>query len=164
MERRQRTRLATGGVLALVFTSGSLTGVAFQRGLGDDTEAALASAPADTPDPTPPTEQRRLPMYAQVGMSEEQLAEAGSLVQQWRGPYRALYADYQQDRDSIVASTGRELEWRHQADSLVANIREQLKVLMTAEQVVSYDSLLIENDSRREQRQREGRSGGDRRN
>jgi len=162
MEKRQRTRLATAGLLALVFTTGSLVGIAVQRGLaGNPAAAQPPSAEADTPvaDSTP-----RRGMYAQVGMSEEQLEQAQILVRRHRGVYESLLEDYRQDRDSIVAVTGRDLEWRRQADSLIANIREQLKVIMTPEQVVRYDSLLIANDRRRaEERQQEGRSG-DRRN
>ena len=156
MEKRKRTRLATAGLLALVFTTGSLVGVAVQRGAGGG--AAAAEPPVATGGTPVETEPRRVPMYAQVGMSEEQLAQAETLVSRHRGVYRSFYEDYQKDRDSIVAATGRDREWRQQADSLVANIREQLKVIMTPEQTIMYDSLLDQSDRARAERQREGRS------
>ena len=96
-------------------------------------------------------------MYERVGLSAADLLAADSLVRLHRESYRQLNRAYRRDVDSIVAVTGRDLAFRREADSLVAELRQKVRGLMTAEQERMYDSLVVENDRRRAER--EERSG-----
>jgi len=171
MERRQRARLASAGVLAVVFGSGLLVGLAIdfaptQPGVavveGANTDGAAPRAP-QTGDRDRP--QQRRPLYEQVGLSDDQHHHADSLVGMHRSAVRELEREYRRATDSILAASGREQELRRTVSTLAGELRAGIRGVMTAEQLARYDSLIAVDDARRraeEERrrlEREGRSG-----
>lgn len=160
MERRQRTRLASAGVLAVVFASGALVGMAVSR----SSAAELDLAPQDTvaaPEdggrpqgtgrggrgPRPP--QRRF-IYEQVGLSDERLQEADSLFRVHRVAVEEIERRFRRDADSILDASGRRQQFRQDFDEALQTLRRGIRSLMTAEQLVRYDSLLAVDDERRQ--------------
>jgi len=171
MERRQRARLASVGVLVVVFGSGLLVGLAIEY---TPTEAGIAVAEGANPDSaTPrgpqnedrPRPQQRRPLYEQVGLSDEQHRHADSLVGVHRSAVRELEREFRRATDSILAASGREQELRRTVSALAGELRTGIRGVMTSEQLAQYDSLLAVDDERRraeEERrrlERDGRSG-----
>ena len=166
MEKRQRTRLATAGILALVFTTGALVGVAVDRIADPDTIVAGATRdrkPAEEATDADRERQRRPSMYTQVGLTPDRVQIADSLVRLRRAAYRRVYETYREDVDSVAEESGLEREFRRRADSLVVETRRAIRALMTPEQVARYDSLLVKAESERRRSERERRPD-DRRN
>ena len=173
MEKRQRTRLASAGVVAAVFASGALVGMAVQRSIASEpTVAEVPQAPFDGPRQGggPGNRGRGEPrprIYEQV-LSPEQIAVADSLVQVSERSRDELERGFRRDMDSIFDASGRPQQHRQDRIALIEDLRDQIRGLMTSEQVMRYDSLLAAAEARRqeereqrEQQQRE-RAGPDR--
>jgi hypothetical protein len=178
MERRKRTRLASAGVVAVVFASGSLVGMAVQRSLAS--EAALGEvpqAPYDGPDRQGGSGSRgrsepRPRIYHQV-LTPEQILVADSLTHLMEVRRDEIERDFRRDMDSIFDASARPQQHREDRGALITQLRDQIRGLMTSEQRVRYDSLLAAAEAerraereRREQQQgqregsgRQGRSG-----
>lgn len=154
-----RTRLASSVVLTLVFGSGLLLGAAIDRRLEgaqapDRGELAAATvSPPEAPaprlggssDPNAPDEpdtgnEDREPMYSQVGLDPEQSARIEQVVVHYREHVRALRAESRARYD--------EAYW-----TLVTEVRDSIKALMTEAQVARYDELLSDSDDRRRARE-----------
>lgn len=172
MEKRQRTRLASAGVVAVVFASGALVGMAVQRWIASEpTVAEVPQAPFDGPRQGGPgdgsgnrgrSEPRQM-IYHQV-LSPEQIVVADSLVRVSERKRDELERAFRRDMDSIFDASGRPQQHRQERTALTTELRNQIKTLMTPEQVMRYDSLLAAARAEREQReqQQRERAGPDR--
>jgi Spy/CpxP family protein refolding chaperone len=138
MERSARTRIFTAAVLAVVFGAGTLLGVALSRSLGANPPDPVATAAADSS-----ARPRRMPMYMKVDPTEEQRVKMDSIVKQSHEAMRALTKEFHQQYDP-----------RYEA--LITQTRAAIRAVLTPEQVVKYDSLVVESDRRHaEQRSNE---------
>lgn len=167
MEKRQRTRLASAGVLAVVFASGALVGMAVDRSLAPD--QGLVQAPAVTPqdsgrfggpggrDGRGNRPQRRF-IYEQVGLSAEKLAAADSVVRVHRMAVEQMERQFRRETDSILDASGRRQQFRQDADAALQTLRTGIRSLMTPAQLVVYDSLLAADDQRRRAEEERRRS------
>jgi hypothetical protein len=132
MEKHARTRLFTALVLAVVFASGALLGLAVDRSMHAD--AAEGAEVEDDRD-----RRRRVPMYEQVGPSESQMIAIDSIVEEHRARMSSLHAEFRSAYNP-----------RYQA--LLEETREAIKGVFTPVQAMAYDSLLAERDRRRAER------------
>ena len=132
MERNARTRLVTALVLAVVFTTGALLGVAMDRSL----EAVPTE---DTEEVEGKERERRTPMYEQVGPSEVQMVAIDSIVDEHRARMKVLHDEFRSAYNP-----------RYQA--LIEETRQAIKGVFTPQQAEEYDSLLAEWDRRRAER------------
>jgi hypothetical protein len=174
MEHRQRTRLASAAILTVVFATGGLVGMAAERSLSGNGVAAAATETGpqagpqdDLPGRAAGRGNRPAPpkLYGQVGLSPEALQVADSMVRASKAAADELAADYRHDADSIRSASGAEArsqQFHKDMDSELARVRENLKTLMSPEQVMKYDSLLTAAEDRR--RADEQRKRGDREN
>ena len=129
MEKNARTRLTTALVLAVVFASGALLGLAVDR--------SLEAEPAEVADEG--ERRRRVPIYEQVEPSESQSISIDSIVEEHRNRMSSLHAEFRSAYNP-----------RYQA--LLEETREAIKGVFTPEQAMAYDSLLAEWDRRRAER------------
>jgi hypothetical protein len=139
VKTRSQATLTTGLVLAVVFGSGLLVGAAFDGAWSSEADAAVEPEDAVKQ----PTEERRTPMYEQVGVTDDQRVVIDSIVVANRTRVRANRAAYDSTYRVIVEET-----------------RAAIKDVMEPEQRDRYDSLLAENDARRAAREAE-REGGE---
>jgi hypothetical protein len=156
MERRQRARLASVVVLAVVFASGAVVGMAVQRSAGS--EEAMAEGPPQTEvaprreGPASQENQGRPPqrprLYQQV-LAPEQVVVADSLVRVIEARRDGLERDFRRDMDSIFNASGRPQQYRQERGSLTTELRAMIRALMSPEQLTVYDSLLAADDARR---------------
>jgi hypothetical protein len=173
MERRQRTRLASAGVLAVVFASGGLIGMAVQRSIASEAAApgGVPQAPFDGPDRggNRGRSEPRPRIYHQVLMPE-QIVVADSLTRLMEVQRDVIERDFRRDMDSIFDASARPQQHREDRTALITQLRNQIRGIMTPEQLVRYDSLVAaarDERERREQQQqgqregpgRQGRSG-----
>jgi Spy/CpxP family protein refolding chaperone len=132
MEKNARTRVVAALVLAVVFASGALLGLAVDRSL--ESESAERVEEADEGE-----RRRRVPMYEQVGPSESQMISIDSIVEEHRARMSSLHAEFRSAYNP-----------RYQA--LLEETREAIKGVFTPEQAMAYDSLLKARDRRRAER------------
>ncbi|MFQ5535835.1 MAG: hypothetical protein ACE5GJ_00150 [Gemmatimonadota bacterium] len=140
MDRHARTRWLTAFLLLLVFGTGFVLGMAVgPRG----EEPAAVQAVEGEEDEAP--QERRTPMYEQVGPTADQKVLIDSIVSVHREKMRALQEEFR------AAYTPR-------YEALIDSTRNAIKEVFTPEQTARYDSLLQEFDARRaEERARERR-------
>ncbi len=133
MDKNSRTRLGTAFVLAIVFASGALLGLAVYR--------SLEAGPAENVEEVAgeSARERRVPMYEQVGPTEGQMVSIDSIVEEHRSRMKSLHAEFRSTYNP-----------RYQA--LVEETREAIKGVFTPDQAMAYDSLLVERDRRRAER------------
>jgi Spy/CpxP family protein refolding chaperone len=143
MEKLLRARLTTVVVLAVVFGSGLLLGLALDR--------TVVAAPEHTAAPARRTQtgSRREPLYMQVGPDEAQKAAIDSIVQEYRKAMGALHEEFRAAYDP-----------RYEA--LLQETRSAIKGVLTPEQAQAYDSLLAVWDSLSAQRDRQRSERGSR--
>lgn len=149
-----KARLATILILLLVLVSGAVLGVAVDHSL----EArAAASAGSSREGGSPRTEEgraeeegqpsgRRRLIVEQVGLTEAQKAQVDSIFTHYRQEVRAL-------QDELQAEFQEAFNPRYRG--LVGETRDRIKEVLTPEQRVVYDSLLVEHDRRRAEQRRE---------
>ncbi len=157
VERSVRTRLITAMVLLLVLVAGMVLGVALERRL----EARAVSAedfredreeridrereerdrrPGDrSRDPSP---RRRSLLVEQVGLTEDQKEKVDSIVGYYRERMRTLHEEF----DAVYSSRYAEI---------LDSTRSAIRGVLDESQRAAYDSLLMEFDSRMEQRRRD---------
>jgi len=147
MTQGWRARLATAGVLLLVFGVGALVGVAADRLMQRQAPELLAGEPSvspeaeqveASPESEPSGTSRSRWIIHQVDLTEEQRVTVDSVLGFYRAQVRELTDVYNDAYWSAVQAT-----------------RDELRSILVEEQRVRYDSLLVENDRRR------GRSGND---
>jgi len=149
MKTHARATFTSAVVLAAVFFAGALVGRAWDR----DAEAADVAVRDSVSGETTDREQRRTPMYEQVGLSDAQRVVIDSIVVHYRSDVRELQRSSREayEREYMVR---------------VEAVREAIKEVMTPAQRAAYDSLLTASDRRREERRQEreteeGASGGE---
>ncbi len=152
MEKLLRTRLLTALVLAAVFSSGVLVGMAADRGAAVVETAAAGDSTARQGDGERERERerRRTPIYEQVQPTPEQRARIDSIVKEHRQRMDALQEEfrkaYRELRDAY--------DPRYQ--ELIRDTREAIKAVLTPEQAEEYQRLLDEWDRRRAEREQRG--------
>ncbi len=150
MEGGTRTRLVTVLVLLLVLAAGFVLGMAASHqvtapGLtgeqvgrseegGDDPERAETGETSGSESGS-----RRPLLIEQVGLSDVQNTKKDSIVGYYRERMRALHEEF----DSAYNTRYREI---------VIETRDALRSLLSDEQRLAYDSLLVASDRRREER------------
>lgn len=134
LEHRVRTRIATVGILVLVFMAGLMVGFAVDRWQG--AKAIAAEAEDRTSDPEKENEPRGR-IIDQVDLTEGQKMAVDSIVEHHRQEMTELQASYRPRYRQIVNDT-----------------REAIKEMLTPEQRALYDSLLARNDERRRESSR----------
>ena len=171
LERSTRARLITGLVLILVLFAGMVLGVALDRTLESRTLAGRDFRMPEGPpgmdrgrgfdsqrsrDPSrPPSEprdstRRRPPtILDQLGLSDVQKEKVDSIVGYFREEMRALHDEF----DEAYSTRYRELN---------RQVREEVRGVMTNDQLLAYDSLRTEWDRRRQERRREDSISGTR--
>ena len=170
MEKRQRTRLASAGVVAVVFASGALVGMAVQRSFASETTVAeTPQAPYDGPDRqggpggNRGRSEPRTRIYHQV-LTSEQVAVADSLTRVMGTQMEALDREFRRDMDSIFDASARPQQHREERGALIIQLRNQIRGIMTPEQLVRYDSLIAaaeaERRAERERREQQGQREG----
>jgi hypothetical protein len=167
MEKRQRTRLLSAGVLAVVFASGALVGMAVQRTRVPQLAGAEVP-PAGEPSPrsTGPDEpagsrgrgMQRPRIYHQV-LSPPQVVVADSIVETIEFRRDQIERDFRRDMDSIFTASARPQQYRQDREALTTQLRAEIRALMSPEQLTLYDSLLAADDARR-RAEREAREQG----
>jgi len=132
MEKGPRTRLVTALVLVAVFGSGLMIGVAVEdeRAAGPADESAATEAAA--------TEERRVPMWEQVGPNETQKASIDSIVRDYRGAMKSLHREFDE-------------AYSPRYHALLSETRDAIKSVLSTEQGAEYDSLLAAWDRRRDE-------------
>jgi hypothetical protein len=137
-----RTRFLTAILLAVVFGSGFTLGMAFDR--------TAVATPADDAEVVERTEDEdRPPMYERVGPTPEQSVRIDSIVVDFRARMEALQEQFRAEYDPRY-------------DALVDSARESIKDVFSAEQAAQYDSLIV--DYERRKAEREAREARDERN
>jgi hypothetical protein len=163
MEKRQRTRLASAGVVAVVFASGALVGMAVQRSLASEPAIAeVPQAPFDGPDRqggpggNRGRSEPRPRIYNQV-LTPEQITVADSLTRLMEVTRDELERDFRHDMDSIFDASQRPQQHREERGALIVDLRNQIRGIMTDEQRVRYDSLIAAAQAAAEERRRTDR-------
>lgn len=143
MEHGSRTRLVTAVMLAVVFVSGLLLGLAADSNLSAEPPAVVATASeGDEPEAEP----RRRYIYEQVEPTPEQSALIDSMMN-----------DYRESRESLeeeLRKGYRELRSTYdpQYQGLVRDMRGAIKDVFSEEQAAEYQVLLDDFDRRRADR------------
>ena len=137
MEHRSRTRLVTAVMLAVVFASGVLLGLAADSNLGAE-PPQIASANADGEE-RDGKRRRRTAMHEQVGPSEDQKVVIDSILKDHRARMDALHGEFRSAYDP-----------RYQA--LIQDTRGAIKEVFSEEQAAEYQALLDDFDRRKVER------------
>ncbi len=137
MERTRRTRLATAGILLLVFVSGLLVGLALERTLFAETVTA------DERDPDRRDRRRGL-IVERVDLEPPQRESVDSIIRDFRDRYRSIQGEMRE-------------RYEPRTRALVDSTRSAIMEVLTPEQAARYDSLLAEADREREARERRRR-------
>ena len=129
-----RTRMVAGSALILLFGSGIVVGFAWDQ-------TASASPPGEVPEDEQSRGERgrRRLIVDKVGLSTVQKADVDSLV--------AFHRQRMSDLDT-------EFQPRYRA--VIADLRAEIKQVLTDDQRVRYDVLLAEYDATRTERRRGG--------
>ncbi len=168
IERSTRARFTAAFVLVMVLGAGVVLGMAIDRTLGQRGDAGeVARSPGNRSGPDsrsrggfeprsnrmlpPPGDstQRRPPLIVeQVGLSEAQEAQVDSILSFYGERMRDLHSEF----DQAYSSRYREI---------TQATREAIKGILTAEQRVAYDSLLVEWNRRRQERRTDSLEGNE---
>ena len=158
MERSTRTRLTTVLILFLVLVTGSVLGIAVDRWLGPGTAAREAEwrGEGDTRaredragaerQGSEPSRRGRL-IVEQVGLSEDQKTQVDSIVTHYRREMRTLQEELQTELQTELQAA-----YMPRYRGLLDVTRAEIKGILTPEQRIVYDSLLVVHDQRREER------------
>ncbi len=163
LQRSTRARLTTGIVLTLVLGAGVVLGVALDRQLEARAAAESEGFRRDGGRPGPDgrrwgpdqrgknpergpgegrdsTRRRPSLIVEEVGLTEGQRAQADSIYWHYRAQMRALHEEF----DEAYSTRYREI---------MAQSREDMLGILTPDQRVVYDSLLVVWERRRQERQ-----------
>jgi hypothetical protein len=143
MEHQSRTRLVTAIVLAAVFTTGVLLGLAAD-GQVSAMAAEVTAKPLEAGDSADAP--RRARLYEQVGPNESQLARIDSIVAEYRTRTNALDEELR-------------AEYADGFRNILLETRVAIQGVLSAEQAAEYQRLLDENDIRRAEERARNESG-----
>lgn len=150
MEQGTRTRLATILILLLILATGAVLGIAADRRLETRNQSASEASLQDEAGPSGEEEaegeespRRRRLIVEQVGLSPEQKAQVDSIVAHYRQEMRDLQDELQVELRQAYTPRYR---------GLLEETREEIRGVLTPDQRMEYDSLLVEHDRRRDQR------------
>lgn len=147
MEHLQRTRLLAIVVLGVIFVSGMVLGRAVDVGLGEVAEGEATNGEEPPKEAQTENRERRTPLYRQVGeLTAAQDRRIDSIIEAQRDSLRMLREDFDAFRETYNT--------RH--SEIMEGTRRAIKVVLSPEQAVRYDSLVTEYRNRR----REEESGG----
>ena len=137
MEHGSRTRLVTAVMLAVVFASGVLLGLAVDSNLGaEPPEVTAERADARGPD----GERRpRTRMYEQVGPSADQKVFIDSIVKDHRARMDALHEEFRHAYYPLY-------------QAVIQDTRRAIKEVFSEEQAAEYQALLDDFDRRKAER------------
>ncbi len=140
MEHKSRTRLLTALLLAVVFATGILVGLAADSGLGATTPEVVAdSSKAEA------AREERTPMWEQVGPTAAQATTIDSIVREHRLRMDELHAEFRS-------------AYNPRYEALIEETRQAILGVFDAEQAAQYQALLNDYDRRRaERRKKENR-------
>jgi len=154
MEKGARTRLATVLILFLVLGTGSVLGIAVDRRLEarGTSEEELASegegrgssqGDTATAGGDRSSSNRSNLIVERVGLSEDQHVQVDSIISDYRRQMRVLHAEVENEiRDA----------YQPRYRLLMEEVRDDLRAVLTTDQRMAYDSLLVEYDRRQEER------------
>lgn len=150
MEQGTRTRLATILILLLILATGAVLGIAADRRLEARSQSASEASLQDEAGQSGEDEaedeespRRRRLIVEQVGLSPEQKAQVDSIVAHYRQEMRDL-------QDELKVELRQAYTPRYRG--LLEETREEIRGVLTPDQRMEYDSLLVEHDRRRDQR------------
>ena len=138
MEHGSRTRLVTAIMLAVVFGSGLLLGLAADSNLGA-TPAEVVADDSNRGEGRDGERRRRTPMWEQVGPSADQELSIDSIVKEHRTRMDGLHDEFRSAYNP-----------RYQA--LITGTREAIMGVFSSEQAAEYQLLLDDYDQRRAER------------
>lgn len=145
------TKLVTAVVLALVFASGLVVGMAVDRRADTVPDVdAQPTAERDEGDARDEDGEGRVPMYERVGLRADQEARIDSIVSHHRSSMRALEEEFESEYQAM-----RDLQkqfrdaYNPRYWAIVDSTRQAIKAVLDAEQAARYDSLVAEYDRRR---------------
>lgn len=143
MERSSRTRLATAGILVVVFGAGAFFGMALDStDVANPPESDVAQQQEQEGE-----RRRRRYIYEQViDPTEAKQVTIDSALGTWRRSLRELNAEYRPRFDSL------EEAYDMRRDSLREELRRGIMALMTPAQAEEYRRLLAEYDRRQAER------------
>ena len=142
MEQGTRTRLATILILFLILATGAVLGIALDRRIEARSPSASEASPQDEAEGEESPRRRSL-IVEQVGLSPEQKAKVDSIVAHYRQEMRDLQDELQAELQQAYTPRYR---------GLLEETREEIKGVLTPDQRMEYDSLLVEHDRRRDER------------
>ncbi len=141
MERGFKAKIVAGTALALLFASGVVVGLAWDR-------TAKTAAPDDVQEE--PGRRGRGGgsgmIVDHVGLTTAQKSSVDSLVAYYRGRMKRLSEEFN-------------AEYRPRYRALITDLREEIKQVLTDEQSAMYESLLAEHDAKRRARRDKSSSG-----
>lgn len=154
-----RTRFLSIGVLALVFASGALVGIAVDRRVVDETQVATRDGD-DVSEQDDDGGDRRM-LYEQVdGLRPEQAARIDSVLDHHRQSTRALSREF---REAFQSVRDLEKEVRSAYDprwwAIVDSTRTAIRSIFDPAQAAQYDSLVADYDRRRRDDERSDSAG-----
>lgn len=141
MERRLKAKIVAGTALALLFASGVVVGLAWDR------TAKVATADEVQEEPGRRRRGGENGMIVDhVGLTSVQKSSVDSLVAHYRGRMKGLSEEFNS-------------EYRPRYRALITDLREEIKQVLTAEQSAMYESLLAEHDAKRRAHRDKSSSG-----
>lgn len=147
-----RTKLLSVGVLALVFASGLVVGLAVDRRAtaAEPEMAEQGEGGGERASSEGEGEGRRVPMYERVGLQPGQEALIDSIVAHHRESMRALEAEFE---DDYQAMRDLQKEFRDAYNprywAIVESTRAAIRTVFDEDQAQRYDSLLADFDRKR---------------
>jgi hypothetical protein len=158
MEKGTRTRLATILILFLVLATGSVLGIAVDRRLEARGSSEVEVSPEgsgqrsggeedDTTSGARSSSNRSSLIVEQVGLSEAQHAQVDSIVSEYRRQMRSLHAEVEEEVEAEIRQA-----YQPRYRVLLSEVRDEVRAVLTEDQRMAYDSLLVEYDRRREER------------
>ena len=139
MEQGSRTRLMTAVILAVVFGSGALLGLAMDSSVLANPASVEASGEESEERQDERGRRRRPPIYSRVDPTEAQQLQIDSIVRIHRERMRALNDEFEE-------------QFNPQYRSILEDTRDGIAAALTPEQAAEYRRLLEEFDRRREER------------
>lgn len=152
IKNAQRTRVATAGIVGMVFVAGFLLGMLWDRRVGTTVLPAVEESQSSAAE-NGRRSSRRMSFYrVEPPLTEEGAALAEAIVARRRQAARDLFEEPLIDSlYSAMKAAENEFEdvYNPRFRAIVDSTRAEIRQLMTPEQVIDYDSILAESDRRR---------------